>query len=122
MPADVLIAFDFETTGLEPEKGDEIIEIGAIPIIDGVLREDCAFHALIDPDRVIPPESRSVHGITDEMVRGRPRIDVVLPEFLRYCGGHEMVAQNAEFDMAFVQAYCRRLELSPPPGRLSCTM
>jgi DNA polymerase III subunit epsilon len=122
MASEVLIAFDFETTGLDPEKGDEIVEVGAIPIIDGVVREDCAFHALVDPDRAIPPDSASVHGITDDMVRGKPRIDVVMPEFLRYCGMHDLVAQNAEFDMAFIQAYCRRLELEKPQGRLTCTM
>lgn len=122
MPSEVLIAFDFETTGLDPTKGDEVIEVGAIPIIDGVVRDDCAFHALVDPDRAIPPDSASVHGITDEMVRGKPRIDVVLPEFLRYCGRHDLVAQNAEFDMSFIDAYCRRLELWKPPGKLTCTM
>jgi DNA polymerase-3 subunit epsilon len=122
MPSEVLIAFDFETTGLEPDKGDEVVEVGAIPIIDGVVREDCAFHALVDPDRAIPPDSANVHGITDDMVRGKPRIDVVLPELLRYCGRHDLVAQNAEFDMAFIDAYCRKLELAKPSGKLTCTM
>ena len=121
MPQEVLIVFDFETTGLEADQGDEIIEIGAVPIIDGVVREDCAFQALVDPDRPIPAESAAVHGITDEMVRGRPRVDVVMPEFLRYAGSHDLIAHNAEFDMSFVEACCRKLELERPKGKVICT-
>lgn len=118
---EVIIAFDLETTGLDPSR-DEIIEIGAVPIIDGEVREDCAFHSLVDPDRQIPPDSTAIHGITNDMVRGRPRIDVVLPEFLRYAGGHEILGHNAEFDMGFVQATCKKLELTPPPGKVHDTL
>lgn len=121
-PSEVLIVFDTETTGLEAKGGDELIELGAVPIIDGVIREDCAFQALIDPDRPIPPDSTRVHGITDEMVRGKPRVDVVLPEFLRYCGAHSLVAQNASFDLGFLQAACERLELTMPAGEVHDTM
>ena len=93
-----------------------------MPIIDGVVREDCAFHALVDPGKPIPRESSAIHGISDEMVRGKPAVDLVLPEFLRYLGGHEIVAQNAEFDMGFLLAGCKRLELTPPTSKISCTM
>lgn len=119
--ADVIIAFDLETTGLDPSR-EEIVEVGAVPIIDGVVREDCAFHALVDPDRPIPAEATGIHGITNEMVRGRPRIDVVLPEFLRYVGAHPVLGHNVEFDMGFVGASCRRLELTPPRGATHCTL
>lgn len=122
MPSEVIIVFDFETTGLDPAKGEEIVEIGAVPIIDGVVREDCAFQSLVDPDKPIPKDASAIHGISDEMVRGKPRIDVVLPEFLRYVAGNSLVAQNAEFDVGFLMAACRRLELAPPPGTISCTM
>lgn len=115
--SEVFIVFDLETTGLKPSDGHEIIEIGAVPIIDGRIREDCAFQSLVDPDRAIPPDSSAVHGITDDMVRGRPRIDVVLPEFLRYCAEHDLVAQNAEFDLGFVRAACERLGLVMPGNR-----
>ena len=121
-PSEVLIVFDTETTGLESKGGDELIEIGAVPIIDGVVREDCAFQSLIDPDRPIPPDSTRVHGITDEMVRGQPRVDVVLPEFLRYCGPHPLVAQNASFDLGFLESACERLELPMPTGEVHDTM
>lgn len=120
--SEVFIVFDLETTGTEPDKGDEIVEIGAVPIIDGRIREDCAFLTLVDPDRAIPAEAREINGITDDMVRGKPRLDVVLPEFLRYVGGHPLVAQNAEFDVGFVRQGCRRLELKPPAGEVHDTM
>lgn len=120
--SEVLIVFDLETTGLDPSEGHEIIEIGAVPIIDGKVREDCAFHALVDPDRPIPPDSSRVNGITDDMVRGRPRIDVVLPEFARYCGPHPLIAQNADFDLGFLEACCRRLELPRFCSKLHDTM
>ena len=118
---EIIIAFDLETTGLDAGR-DEIIEIGAVPIIDGVVRDDCAFHALIDPDRTIPPDSTAIHGITNEMVRGRPRIDVVMPEFLRYVGPHELLGHNADFDVGFVQSCCRRFELQAPGGRVHDTL
>lgn len=120
--SEILIVFDTETTGLEAAGGDEIIEIGAVPVIDGRIREDCAFQSLIDPDRPIPPDATRVHGITDEMVRGKPRLEVVLPEFLRYCGPHALVAQNASFDLGFLEAGCNRLELRLPPGEVHDTM
>ncbi len=119
--SEVIIGFDLETTGLEPSR-ETIIEIGAVPIIDGVVREDCAFHSLVDPDRPIPPDSTAIHGITNEMVRGRPRIEVVLPEFLRYVGAHALLAHNAEFDMGFIAAACRKLELTPPAGTVHDTL
>lgn len=119
--ADVIIAFDLETTGLDAGR-DDIVEIGAVPIIDGVVRADCAFHTLVDPDRPIPPDATAIHGITNDMVRGRPRIDVVLPEFLRYAGGHPLLGHNADFDCGFIQAGCRRLELTPPAGCVHDTL
>ncbi len=119
---EIFIVFDTETTGLDATGGDELIEFGAIPIIDGELREDCAFQSLIDPDRPIPPDATRVHGVTDEMVRGKPRLELVLPEFLRFCGPHPLVAQNAKFDMGFLQAACTRLEKAMPTGEVHDTM
>ena len=118
----IFVVFDLETTGMKCEDGHEIVEIGAVPIIEGRVREDCAFQALVDPDRPIPAEATAVHRITDDMVRGRPRLDVVLPEFLRYVGSHDLVAQNAEFDMAFVRHGCSRLGLDEPSCRVHDTL
>ncbi|MFI4940811.1 MAG: exonuclease domain-containing protein [Burkholderiales bacterium] len=96
-------AFDTETTGLQPSNGDEIIQIGAIRIVNGRLLKNEIFDRLIDPQRAIAPESTQVHGITREMLRGRPTIDAILPEFHAFCEETVLVGHNAAFDMRFLQ-------------------
>jgi hypothetical protein len=75
----VYTVFDTETTGLEPAAGDEIIQIGALRIVNGRLLRNENFDQLVDPERFLRPEGTRIHGITDDMVRGQPHIDVVLP-------------------------------------------
>lgn len=95
--------FDTETTGLDPSKGDEIIQIGATRIVNGKLLHHEGFEQLIDPRRPVPSASTRIHGITSAMVRGQPGIEEVLRAFHAY--GHDtvLVAHNAAFDLRFLQ-------------------
>jgi DNA polymerase-3 subunit epsilon len=95
--------FDTETTGLEPSKGDEIIQIGAARIVNNRLLRQEVFDQIIDPECPLKPESIPIHGITEDMVRGKPTIDVVLPSFYEFCEDTVLIAHNAAFDMRFLQ-------------------
>ena len=95
--------FDTETTGLEPSNGDEIIQIGAVRIVNHRLLRQEIFDQLVDPERPLKPESIPIHGISEDMVRGQPNIDLVLPAFHEFCADTVLIAHNAAFDMRFLQ-------------------
>ncbi len=107
--AGTYVVFDIETTGLSPEK-EEITEIGAVKIVEGVVTD--TFSQLINPGKTIPPKITELTGITDDMVKDKPTIDMVLPEFLTFCGDATIVAHNAGFDTGFIRQKATRLGLS----------
>ena len=95
--------FDTETTGLDPRGGDEIIAIGAVPIINGRILRKEGFDQLIDPQRALPVESTRIHGLHPEMLEGQPTIDEVLPSFHQFTRDTILVAHNAAFDMQMLK-------------------
>lgn len=102
------VAFDIETTGLMPVV-NKIVEIGAVKFRSGKVVE--TFQELIDPQQHIPPEATSVNGITDDMVKGKPTIEDVLPRFIDFIGYAVPIAHNAPFDVSFLSYDMSRLNL-----------
>jgi len=101
-----LVIFDFETTGLDSRR-DQIIEIGGLLTENGRIVDE--FSSLINPDQPLTDTIVKITGITDAMLQDQPRIDQVLPEFLKFIEGSILVAHNAEFDMGFLKAAAERL-------------
>lgn len=107
------VAFDLETTGIKPKEG-MIVEVGAV-LFDGdkVVK---GYGTLIDPGMPIPPDASAVNGITDDMVRGRPRIADVLGKFADFCGDLPLVAHNAPFDFKFLLEDVNLYRAAAPKG------
>jgi DNA polymerase III subunit epsilon len=102
------ILFDTETTGLEPELGHRIIEIGAIEIVNR-RRTGRQFHRYLCPDRDIDPGAVQVHGLTTEFLGNQPRFADVVADLREFIGDAELVIHNAPFDVAFLDAEFSRL-------------
>jgi DNA polymerase-3 subunit epsilon len=110
------VLFDTETTGLEPELGHRIIEIGAIEIVNR-RRTGRQFHRYLCPDREIDPGAVQVHGLTTQFLNGQPRFADVAAELRDFIGDAELVIHNAEFDVAFLDEEFKRFaEATGTPG------
>lgn len=107
------VVVDLETTGGSPQRGDRIIEIGAVRVRSGRVVE--RFATLVDPERRIPPFITRLTGITQDMLAGQPKIDAALGGLLAFAAHDVLVAHNAAFDVPFLDTmlrahYGRRLE------------
>lgn len=95
------IILDTETTGLDPKRGDRVIEIGCIEIYNRnpTGRE---FHCFINPERDVPVEAENVHGISTAFLRDKPLFAKVATPFLDFIGSDTLVIHNAQFDVGFL--------------------
>ncbi len=95
------IILDTETTGLDPQEGHRMIEIGCVEMIKRrVTNND--YHQYLQPGRKIDEEAQAVHGITPEFLADKPRFSEVVDEFMEYVKGAELIIHNAPFDVGFI--------------------
>lgn len=109
------IVIDTETTGLKPEDGERVIEIGALELENG-FPTGRTFHVYLNPEgRAVHPGALEVHGIEDEFLKDKPVFAEIAEEFLAFVSEANLVAHNAAFDMAFINAELARNEHPPIP-------
>ena len=107
------VLLDTETTGLDPLKGDRVIEVAAIELVN-LVPTGRTLHHLIDPEREVPEESTRIHGFTTAMLRGKPKFAEILADLEAFLGpGDPIVAHNAPFDFGFLDAELVRAGHSP---------
>ncbi len=104
------IVLDTETTGLNPNDGDRLIEIGGIELIDRVVT-GVEFHRFINPDgRAVHPEAEQVHGISTAFLDDKPKFAEVVDDFLGFIGQDTLIIHNAPFDVGFLNMELGRLK------------
>ena len=101
-PADTVVVLDFETTGLSPTQGDRAIEIGAVLIEQGQIKD--RFQQLMNPGFRISSFIEQYTGITNQMLKKAPPCEEVMAQFADFIGNHNLVAHNASFDQRFLDA------------------
>lgn len=95
------IIMDTETTGFDPRKGDKLIEIGCIELVNRI-PSGREYHCFINPERDVPAEAQAVHGITTEFLLDKPTFPQVAQSFLDFIGGDPLIIHNAQFDIGFL--------------------
>ncbi len=116
------IVFDTETTGVDPNKGDRIVEIGCVEILDH-LPTGKTYHCYINPQRDMPAEAFAVHGLSAEFLSDKPVFALVADDFRAFIGDAPLVAHNAQFDVNFINAEFARLGVPAlDPGRIVDTL
>lgn len=109
---DEIVCFDIETTGLKVTR-EAITEIGAVVLKNGKITE--TFQTFVNPGRRLTPEIIGLTGITDAMLADAPSLKEALTAFLQFVNGRVLAAHNAEFDISFIRAGCRKVGLEFEP-------
>jgi DNA polymerase III subunit epsilon len=106
------IVLDTETTGLDPKRGDRLIEIGCIELLNRIPSGQ-EYHVFINPERDVPAEAQAVHGISTAFLKDKPLFTAVAGAFLDFIGDDTLVIHNATFDIGFLNAELERLRRPP---------
>ena len=108
------IVLDTETTGLDPLRGDRLVEIGCVEIFNRMPTGQ-TFHRYINPERDMPKEAFDVHGLSAEFLSDKPLFSAVAEEFLAFIGDDPLVIHNASFDIGFINAELEKVSRVPIP-------
>lgn len=103
------IVLDTETTGIDPNDGHRIIEIGCVEVVERELTGR-NYHVYINPEREVEAEAITVHGITNEFLKDKPKFAEIADEFFEFIKGAELVIHNAAFDVGFMDSEFARLK------------
>jgi len=103
-----IVFLDTETTGLSPDSGDRIVEIGCIEMVNRRLTGETRHHYL-NPERASHEDALKVHGLTEEFLAGQPKFAEVAEGLIDFLAGAEIVIHNADFDVGFLNAELKRL-------------
>src|SRR4051812_17138760 len=109
------IVLDTETTGLDPLRGDRLVEIGCIEIFNRMPTGQ-TFHRHINPEREMPAEAFAVHGLSSQFLADKPLFASVVDDFLEFIADAPLVIHNASFDISFINSELDRIK-RPPIGR-----
>lgn len=101
------IVLDTETTGLDPLRGDRVVEIGCVELLNRI-PTGSSYHIYINPERDMPEEAFRVHGLSSEFLSDKPTFATVADEFLAYIDEDALVIHNAQFDIGFLNAELKR--------------
>jgi len=107
--ANRIVVLDTETTGLNPQEGHRIIEIGCVELVKRRLTGK-RFHAYINPDRIIDEGAIAVHGITNQFLDDKAHFEQIVDDFIAFIHGAELVIHNAPFDVGFINHEFSRLK------------
>jgi DNA polymerase-3 subunit epsilon len=97
------IVLDTETTGLDPLRGDRVVEIGCVELLNRI-PTGASYHVYLNPDRAMPEEAFRVHGLSTDFLADKPRFSDVVDDFLAFIDEDALVIHNAAFDVAFLNA------------------
>ena len=112
------VVLDTETTGLSPENGDRIVEIGCIELANHMATGK-TYHCYINPEIPMPSAAQDVHGLSDEFLADKPLFVDVVDDFLAFVSDDPLIIHNAAFDMGFINAELQRLDKPPMPSSQS---
>ena len=116
------IVFDTETTGLSPQNGDRMVEIGCVELFNRV-ETGSTFHSYFNPGRAMPSEAEAVHGLGDRFLSDKPSFGERCDELLAFIGDSPMIAHNASFDFGFINHELGSCGQTPVCGsRMVCTL